>query len=370
MNIENQSDILPLPGGAAFSIAAGWALDRAASLDDANPGFLAHVCRSRLAWRQALWAALAVDAETDAKVVLRLSGDPQILDAGDGILRAEFARAACATGPRELTKVVFGSCPDGWIGALRKLHGQPMKDPRSYSNLFKLFRSDDPVDRLRSEALRQTSHLDEDMINATLVLAEPALLRPVVVQRLTSVEAAQRAERGVQMIRRFCSWATDRDIGEAAAGGSDRLGRSWIRHVLARADRPCPEEHPCDVDPSLERLVVGRAKQLGQEFKNCLEPARVLPQALSGVWAMVVWRDAELLVETRQADDGVWHLVRIHRAGNKRVRPEHVVAVRNRFRPLGVQCFVPAQSSPDLSEVARAWGGWDAPSLAGLDPWD
>lgn len=364
---QEHNETTPLPGGMAFSIAAGWALTRAIHIDDACPGFLAHVCRARLAWRQMVWASLAAGADTNPDVIFRLTGEARSLNATQTEMRADFGRAVLAVAPSDLSEIVFGACPGGWIGALRKLHGQPLSQPDSYTVLFRLFASDDPNDRRRSAALAQVAALDEEMIVASMALTETALITPTIIRRLRSREDVARFEAGVAAARRFCSWARDDDIRDAASAGPDRLGRSWLRSILSKADRPCPEHHPCDADPALERIAVKDAKAVGQEFENCLEPSRILPKALSGIWALIVWRDAGMLIDTRMDDGGVWHVERVHRRRNARVEIEHLVQVRQRLEPLGVKCFVPALPDADLSGIGRAWGGWEEASFAAFE---
>lgn len=367
MNTKDHPETTPLPGGMAFAIAAGWALNRAIQIDDTAPGFVAHVCRARLTWRQTLWAALSVDADRNAEVVFRLSGDPNVFDLSPLDIRAEFGRAVLSVSPRDLTEIVFGSCPDGWLGCLRKLHGQPLNNPESYTALFGLLASDDPLDRQRRAALLEVGSLDESMIAAALAVREPRLITPTIIQKMRGLEDVARFEAGVAAVRRFCSWAGDNDIRDAASQAPDRLGRSWLRAILAKADRPCPDRHPCDADPDLERIVVRDAKRIGQEFENCLEPSRILPKALSGVWSLIVWREAGLLIDTRMDDAGVWHVERVHRRRNSRVEAEHLVQVRQRLGPLGVRCFVPAKPDADLAGIGRIWGGWEEASLAAFE---
>ncbi len=367
MNSQDNTEATLLPGGMAFSISAGWALNRALQIDDAAPGFVAHVCRARLTWRQTLWAALSVGADTNPTAVLRLTGDPRSLDQSPQNLRAEFGRAVLSVSPRDLSGIVFGSCPDGWLGSLRKLHGQPLDHPESYAELFGLLASSDPLDRQRRAALMEIGSLDESMISAVLAIHDPNLITPTIVQKMRGSEDVARFETGVSLVRRLCSWAGDEDIRRAASQAPDRLGRSWLRAILAKADRPCPAQHPCDADPALERISVGDAKRIGQEFQNCLEPSRILPKALSGVWALVVWREAGLLIDTRMDDGGVWHVERVHRRRNARVESEHLLRVRERLEPLGVRCFVPADADADLQSIGRIWGGWEEASFAAFE---
>jgi hypothetical protein len=360
-----------LPGGRAFfPVHSGWALDQIVRIDDAAPGFLARVCRARLQWRQALWACLAAGGGANSKVVFRLTGEERWLTGSLHALMAEFAAVAPKTSSRDLIEASYGFCPDGLLGALRKLHGQPFSMPEAYDLLHRLFASEDPLDRRRRAALEQCSVLDERRLEAVLTMTEPGLLVPSVVNGLDGEEAVRRFERDVGVVRRLCSWATDDAIKDAVARARERRSRPFLAAMLSKADRLFPEAHPCDADPDLERFPIAKARDVGQQFRNCLSADRVLPQAASGVWAMVVWREAELLIETRLLDTGGWVVHRAHRAGNERIDRATVVRVRNKFEPLGVACSIGARPEERLAGVADAFGDWDEPLLAAFDCWD
>lgn len=372
MDNDNPTGTETLPGGRAlFPVHAGWGLDQVVQIDDdAQPGFLARVCRSRLLWRQALWSCLAAGGATDGEVLFRATGEAGWLTAGPRSLIREFANVAPRLSARDLVEVTYGSCPDGLLGALRKLHGQPFGVPEFYRLLHRLFASDDPLDRRRRAALEQCSTLDERRLEAVLAMSDPGLLVPSVVNGLDGEEAVRRFERDVAIVRRLCSWATDGAIRDAVAKARERRSRPFLAAMLSKADRLFPEAHPCDADPDLERFPIAKAREIGQGFRNCLSPERILPQAASGVWAMIAWRGAELLIETRLLDSGAWAVHRVHAAGNQRVERQTLLRVRDKLAPLGVVCPVCAEPRDELAGVADAFGGWDGIALVAFDAWD
>lgn len=359
MNEDNFTGTDPIPGGRAFSIPNGWTLDMAVQVDDASPGFLARVCRARLNWRQALWAALAAGASTNAELVFRATGDDRLLDAPSKMIVSEFGRVAPSMTAREITEASYGSCPQGWLGALRKLRGQVFRSPDTYAALFQLYSSDDATDRKRRAALDQCSMLDEYRLEAILALTEPGLMAPAVLARFAGREDIRRFEESVAHVRRFCSWVTDRDIREAVANERERRGQPWLMSLMARADRLIPERHPCDMDSDLERFPVSKAADIGREHRNCLNPSRVLPQAASGVWAMVLWRVEGLLIEMRMLDTGGWQVQRIHATANLEVDRATTIKVRDKLASLGVACPITAAPPSDLDSFAAGFGGWD-----------
>lgn len=372
MDDDNPIGTETLPGGRSlFPVHSGWALDQIVAIDDAAPGFLARVCRARLQWRQALWACLAAGGATSGEVVFRLTGDDGWLTASLRPLMAEFAAVAPRASARDLIEATYNDCPDGLLGALRKLHGQPFGLAASYGLLHRLFASDDPLDRRRRAALEQCSTLDERRLEAALALTEPGLMAGVV-ERLDGEDAARRFERDVGVARRLCRSATDERIREAVLVERERRSRPWLASLVMKADRLFPDTHPCDADADFQRFPIGKAKVVGQNFRNCLSPERILPQAASGVWAMVIWRSANLLLETRQLVSGEWQVQRVYAPGNQRVDRATILRVREKVEPLGVICAVGAEPDPSLQGVADAFGGtWDETMLLGaFDGWD
>lgn len=363
------TDTLPY-GRALFPVHAGWGLDLVVQIDDANPGFLARVCRSRLLWRQALWACLAKGGATDCEVLFRATGEAGWLSAGTRGLICEFANVAPRLSARDLVEITYGSCPDGLFGALRKLHGQPFHMPETYRLLHRLFASEDGLDRCRRAAIQQCTTLDERRLEAIVAMSEPGFLVPGVINSLDGEEAVRRFERDVAVVRRLCSWATDEAIKVAVAKARERRGRPFLASMLSKADRLFPETHPCDADADLERFPIGKAREIGRRFGNCLSADRILPGAASGVCAMVLWRNAELLIETRLFDTGSWAVHRVHAPGNQRVERQTILKVREKLAPLGVDCAICAEPSLELTGVADAFGGWDGIALFPFDAWD
>ncbi|CAN1562545.1 hypothetical protein MCEMIH16_02731 [Caulobacteraceae bacterium] len=370
MNEDNLNGTNLIPGARAFGIPDGWVLDMAVQVDDACPGFLALVCRARLIWRQALWAALAAGASRNAELVFRATGDDRLLDAPARTVMTEFGLVAPKLTAREVIEASYGDCPQGWLGALGKLQGQAFQSPESYAKLFRLYSSDDATDRKRRAVLDQCSALDDHRLEAILALTEPGLMAPAVLARFARPDDVRRFEENVAHVRRYCSWVTDTHIREAVANERERRGQSWLMSLMARADKLIPEHHPCDADSDLSRFPVCKAADIGREHRNCLSPSRVLPQAASGVWTIVVWRAEGLLIETRMLDTGGWQVQRIHATANMEVGRAMALKVRDKLAPLGVACLVAAEPSGDHAGFAAGLGGWDQHMVAPLDFWD
>lgn len=367
MNEDNFTGIDAQPGRRAFSIPNGWALDKAVQVDDAAPGFLARLSRARLAWRQAVWAALASEAHTSAEFAFRCSGDCQMLDAPTPRLMSAFGLIAPGMTARELTEGSYGACPEGWLGALRKIQGQTFRSPESYAVLFRLYSSDDPIDRKRRAALDQLSVLDEHLLFTVLALNDPAFMVPAILRKISGPEGVRRFNENVAFVRKCCSWIADSDIRDAIVHERDLRGQPWLLSLMARADKLIPEHHPCDGDPDFQRFPIGAAGKIGREFRNCLHPTRMLPQAASGVWAMVLWRAERLLLETRMLDTGDWQVRRIHGFANSEVERDLVLKTRDKVARVGVHFPIAADPPVDLDGFASSFGGWDRRIAAPFD---
>ena len=371
MNEHEITGALTFAKGRAFTIPNGWPLNSGVEVDDACPGFLARVCRARLIWRQSLWAALAAGMSTNAEMMFRATGDESLLDAEQKTLMAAFGQVATSLTARELSEISYGSCPEGWLGALRKLHGQTFPSPETYRLLFELYSSDLPLDAKRREVLGQCSMLDEHRLGAVLAMNDPALICTTILARLSGPDEVRKFEENIAQVRRYCTWAgNDAVLREAIIKAMEKQGHRWLISLMERADKLIPETHPCDASPDLERFPVCKAGEIGREYRNCLEPRRILPQAVSGVWTMVLWREEGLLIEMRMLDSGTWQVRRIHAVGNADVTREVALRVRDKMAPLGVSCLIAADPPPHLAGLGTGFDGWNRHLFAAFDFWD
>ena len=343
-----------LPGDAIFPIPRGWVLDLTDRIDAVAAGFMRRMCRARLAWRQGCWAALSIGAIDDPDFLVRATGSADWLDASASDLILGFAELSITMSARQLIEAAFHSCPPGYLGVLRKLHGEAPAYPAFYAHLHRVFSSNDPRDRLRARSLQQVGGLNETKIEAALALQDVALLTPVALTRFHSVQTALVAEAQAAAARRLNVHLTDDDISAAFAAGREGF-QPWFYRLL-RQSKP---EHalPTDSEPDLDRVDGENAKQIGMAMGNCLDVERVMPRALSGIWSLVHWRPENIVFALRRFDIG-WAVTEVHLPRNAGPSASDVRKVADRVRPLGILCPVPADPEPNLRVLSDAFGGW------------
>lgn len=343
-----------LPGGAIFPIPRGWVLDQTDRIDAISAGFMRQMCRARLGWRQACWAALSVGAIDNPDFLIRATGSTDWLDASAANLVQGFAETSIVMTARQLIEAAFHTCPEGYLGTLRKLHGEAPADPAFYSRLHGVFISDDPLDQLRAKALQQVAGLGEPKIEAAFALTEPALLTPVALSRFHAVRSALSAQAQAIAVRSLNPRLTDDDISAAFVAGREGF-HPWF-HRLLRQSRA---EHalPTDGESDLDRIGADNAKRIGLEMGNCLDVERVMPRSLSGIWSLIHWRPENLVFGLRRFDLG-WAVTEIHLPKNVGASAADVKKVADRVRPLGILCPVPADPEPHLQILSDAFGGW------------
>jgi len=342
------------PERTVFPIPFGWVLQAVDQVDAVSPGFMRQVCRARLTWRQGCWAALSMGSIDNPAFLIGATGEAHWLEATrDEIVRG-FAEVAPSMSARQLIEVVFGSCPSGLLGALRKLHGEAPTQPEFYRRLHSVFVSSDPLDRLRAKAIEQVGGLSEGRVEAALAVRDPALLVPAIVMGFHSVEAARRAEDQVAAVRKLVPAVSDKDISDAFRAGRQHFA-PWFRSLLKQAAPNSPL--PTDDHEDFARVCGSNAKAIGTAMQNCLDEDRVMPRSLSGVWAMVLWKPESLILELRLFDLG-WCVTAIHRPKNAEVERSHVAQVAARVGTLGIICPVPVEPNSSLKPVATAFGGW------------
>ena len=357
---------------AVFPIPSGWVLNQVCRIDAVAPGFMRQMCRARLKWRQACWAALSMGAidSPDFHVQATGSADGHDMMSPADLIR-EFAEISVTMSARQIIEATFPTCPDGYLGVLGKLHGEAPSDPGFYSRLHAVFTSDDPLDRLLAKALQQVAGLGETKIEAAFALQDAAFLTPLALSRFHSVQSALRVEAQAKAVRSLNPRLSDDDISAAFAAGRDGF-QPWFHRLLlkSKADFALPT----DVDPDFVRIDGDNAKAIGEVMENCLDVEKVLPRSLSGIWSLVHWRPENIVVALRKFDLGCadgWALTEVHLAKNSVVSRADVQRVADRVRPLGILCPVPCDPDPQLQDLSGAFGGWKIGDIWDFgDDWD
>lgn len=363
---NNYADGIHLTQGRLQPVG-GWPLELLGSIEAAMPGFIWKVMATRPLWRQAVFAVLAKGALDDpAQFLQSANGWDDDLISWPGLLRA-FGETILTLRPREIVEIGLGSCPSGFIGALDKLPFHALT-PEFYRTLFDLFASDDPLMKRRRRVLEQLPILDEGRLDAVLNL-DLAVLSPTVVDRFPTARAAERLGEQIAIVRMLCSTATDAAVRASLEGEAPNRYPGWLERWLQKVDRPLPHQLPTDALDFLERVTPATAKSVGEAFDNCLgrDPEGLTSLMSSGVFAMLAWRDAGLLIELTLLDDGTWMARRIHARSNATVTDEMRLKVRAALEPVGVVVPIAAASPPELTPVIRELGTWRAPLIDMLD---
>ena len=127
---------------------------RPSKLDAACPGYLNRVLYASTLKRAIQFAAYSeIGFSQPEAMAARLRA--LALDACCPTLDpvAQIARFLIALCPRDIARAVFGSVPEGFLGVLGRLGGDPLPDPADYRLAFSLFA--DPTNKARAKLLRQ-----------------------------------------------------------------------------------------------------------------------------------------------------------------------------------------------------------------------
>jgi hypothetical protein len=173
----------------------GWATDDLVKLDALSPGLIARILTASPMRRHAILLVLAERcgnrlpgvADDDAELVLAT------------VLRRDRAR--------EIIQHAFGAAPEGLLGALERLGGDPMPSPWAYGRLYALFSR--PEQRRKAEALQRVSgQITERMLRVVDIL-DPRWVHAETMRRLESPAEARTFNEAVAFAQSVCSKATD-----------------------------------------------------------------------------------------------------------------------------------------------------------------
>lgn len=347
---------------------AGWPLTYVAVIEGVCPGYLWKLMATRPQWRHAAFAALAQGILDDPEAFLnRVNGWIATHGGTWNEMIAEVGATLLRMRPREIIEAAMGSCPDGYLGLLDKAGFEALAED-NYPRLHTIYASTEPAIRSRKRCLEQLPDFQEGYLAAVETL-DPVLLSPGIVRRYQGHEAASRLNASVSMIRLLVSNADDTAIRESLEREERRPFPGWFCRWLQRADQPLPRKLPTDGIECLERVVPATARSIGQEFGNCLgrDPDGLSTQMVSGVMAMLAWREAGLLIEIVQAEDDTWFVRRVHARQNAEVTREHMRSVREMLEPVGIKVMIAKSSPPKLEPLLKELGSWRMPLFDLMD---
>lgn len=301
----------------------GWATDSLVQLDPLAPGLISRVLTASPRSRQAIFTVLA------SRLLIAEHNDAfGRVDDGDDANLAFILREGR---PREILELVFGRVPDGWLGALERLGGQPMTNLNSYVKLHAIFAN--PRHRRRADALRHVGQVSEKMLLVLDALDE-RWVHAEALKRLPTVVAARDFNRAIAFAQSVSSRATDDAVATAIGLLAPTAPLAAIvRRFVRRADRFPP--HPITGDDELRPLTSARDFiEAGRRYRNCL--ATLLDRALAGQVAFAEYR-CEAIIELRPLTLGKgWLLEQVHVARNAIVSAELADAVQTKCAVLGI----------------------------------
>lgn len=248
----------------------GWALTTSILLDKACPGFLADtLCADNLT-RQVRFAALAeMDISQPEILAQHLHNAAHNQHHPGRNPLVEIAGSLLVLRPRVVLEALYGSCPDGLLGLLRRLDASPV-DRDLYRAAHTVF--SDPVHRRRAEILLQTPGTITATKLSILSRLDPMLVHKGIVDRVYGDRVQiEGLHAFLSLIRTLCD-ATDEEIARSI----DQLApgtklTTWAVQWLRRQVR-LPVQPPIPADDRRFEVLFGEALYAcASEFRNCLK---------------------------------------------------------------------------------------------------
>jgi hypothetical protein len=232
--------------------------------------------------------------------------------------------------PRQIVEAVYGSCPNGFLGALERAGLKPFGSARAYRDLYSLFL--DPAENHRTTALRHVGIVTEKTIQIVMALRAPFATH-AVVSRLRHVGEAEAFMRAVDIVQRINTKATDDAILDAVAAlrPETRLN-TLIDRLVKRADvlpaAPIPDDEEVRGFTSAAEVIAA-----GRRMRNCLRGR--LKAILEGHSGFVTFRD-EFIMEFSRLSNGRWLYMECHAARNAPVPKDVEEAARRKAAMHGI----------------------------------
>ncbi|ACK85536.1 hypothetical protein Mchl_4762 [Methylorubrum extorquens CM4] len=324
-------------------------------LDCACSGLLASTLYFGPTRRQAVFLVMAsIDWLGQAEIACRLQRAIEGTVAPGQSDAAVIGRAILLLRrPRDLVRALFGSVPDGLVGALQRLGHDPVGGPETYQELQRLFFSSAAADRRRVKVLGQMAGSLLGAQIEIVSLLDPVLLNPTFVSNVYETKQVAELNAALAYVRARCSGATDDAVGSSLSRlkpGDHRstLYKWWIH----RFDR-LPRTLDTKGDPTL--VILGSAEALsdaGRRYANCLKSK--VGEVYVGNYVYIEYRPAApepgAIAELRVTTQG-FLLEGLYARKNCKVRPERAAAVRRKLAACGVALY---DHAPDEQDIVAA----------------
>jgi hypothetical protein len=237
----------------------GWATDSLIRLDALAPGLISRLLTVSPLRRQAIFTVLA------SRQLVELHDESLgRSDDGDEEKLAHVLREGRA---REILEYAFKDVPEGWLGALERLGGEPMRGRNAYIKLHSIFAN--PSHRNKAKALRHVGQITEKMLLILDALDE-RWVHAEVLKRIECLAEAKDFNRAIAFAQSVCSRATNEAVADAIARLPPQASLTRLVHrYVQRADRY--PDHPVARTEDLRPLTNSRDLiEAGRRFRNCL----------------------------------------------------------------------------------------------------
>jgi hypothetical protein len=260
------------------SLPRGRFYDLIVQLDVVEPGFLGWVTRLSESRRQVVYCVLArVGVEflylRNPRQVLRPPDNEQLLSLCPALQDMRQLRSS------DLLQKYYGSCPDGFRGAVLKTREGPQAGGY-YSRIHEVFAN--PEHRRIAKVIRQLRSVNLQQLNIVMAL-DVIFLWPGFIAKVSSVRQAEDLSTALELIRQVVG---EEASNEALTSSIRSLGENttvceWVAGWLARA-KHIPYAQ-LELGPDWVALNTGQMlTDAGLRFQNCLRNTDQIINVLKG----------------------------------------------------------------------------------------
>lgn len=325
-----------MPECRYHSLPAGRLLDLAVDIDFHDPGFVGFLLRLPRRRRQAAFAAMFRHLRASAG---HDRGELDLLKLSDDIRHLKA---------RELIEAHYGTCPDGYLGALAK-SGDAPQPWLYYSSLHRELSS--PKTSARVAAIRHANVLDFERLHIITTL-DPIFLEPRFVRNVTSLRHGHDMNVSLGVIRRTVPGVTDEGLRASIKATSAAPG-AWVRSWLFRA--VIPQFPVLPLGPHWRGLdTVAAMRNAGRRMGVCLGEPNAIMSSLRGENYYFEDQGRAVIAEVRAFGRGeTLVLGDVHRVKNRFVPARLAFEVAREFDAAGVPSLE-YRPRPDWDCVERA----------------
>jgi hypothetical protein len=248
------------------------------SLDKVDPGFLGWIIRLPESRRQVAYAILS-NVGAEFLRPNRQGQKPALPNHEQLIALRPVLKDMRELRPRDLLGRHFGSCPDGYLGALRKTECGP-QGVLYYPRLYTVFT--DPEHKQIAKVIRQLQSMDMARLKILFAL-DPIFLWPKFCSIVRDAQQAADLSVALVMIRQIIE---EEASNEALTASIRSIGENtsvarWVESWLHRAKHIAYPR--LDLGSEWVALDTGaKMTEAGLRFQNCLRDTDRIADVLKG----------------------------------------------------------------------------------------